>query len=459
MLFQTKQFLLAFSGFWLLLSWVGSWRPEYRKALILGGSYLFYLTSGFGNLLILLASSLMNFGISVAMARSSRPHAGRLLALLVSINLSALIFLKYGGGFSKWLAPPGVNIIFPLGFSFYTFHSISYAVDIYRGTAVIRSSWVDYASYVAFFPQLISGPLARAGEFFPEFDRDQGTNRMLWEGVVVFLIGLLKKVLVADGFLLPMTQGKFEGLASQSLLEIVLACLAFNFQVYYDFSGYCDMATGLGLLLGIRLPANFNKPFLAASIREHWQRWHITLSRWVRDYVYIPLGGSQKGKARQMVNIGLAMWAVAFWHGTSWGVFRWWIFIFVALVLSHLTKRRFTWLRSRVPFFVQCCLVMLTLALGRLLYKVNDGSELSALFGRSWLSPFEWKVSSGGILHLALLGFVPVQYWIARRNLRQKLIDTYSNAHPALRVLVAAILLIMLVGPEASSRSFIYHHF
>jgi D-alanyl-lipoteichoic acid acyltransferase DltB (MBOAT superfamily) len=357
-LFASFDFLLfftvVFGGYWALVR-----RPAWRATWIVGASYFFYMAGQkpadgppptpwyFAGLLLL--STLVDYGCGLAIARardragldgapaSDAEHgegaarAGRawLLVSLVT-NLGFLGYFKYTGflfdvvdetaalfGFQAGL--PALKILLPVGISFYTFQSLSYTIDVYRGRLPVERSFRRFAYFVAFFPQLVAGPIVRASEFLPQLG---GRPRLGREDVDFALWritkGLVKKILFGDFIASSFTDLVFASPREYGSLENLLALYAFTLQIYADFSGYSDVAIGVARLLGFRIPENFDRPYAAVDVADFWRRWHMTLSTWLRDYVYYPLGGSRTGGARTYVNLWITMFLVGIWHGASW---------------------------------------------------------------------------------------------------------------------------------------------
>jgi D-alanyl-lipoteichoic acid acyltransferase DltB (MBOAT superfamily) len=299
-----------------------------------GASLFFY---GWWNpiYLPLIATSIVfNYGVGLRLARSDGDSGGRgALILGVSGNLAALGYFKYanffvdnlagatGAGFE--LAP----IVLPLAISFFTFQQIAYLADVHR-SGVAERSFLDYSIFVTFFPQLIAGPIVHHGEMLPQFanpDSHRFQRRNLEVGLTLFFMGLFKKSVIADGVAVYSTP-IFEAAAlggEPALFEAWGAALAYTFQLYFDFSGYSDMAIGLGWLFGIRLPMNFDSPYRATNIIEFWRRWHMSLSRFLRDYLYFPLGGNRRGPTRRYMNLMITMLLGGLWHGAGWTFLIW----------------------------------------------------------------------------------------------------------------------------------------
>ena len=307
-----------------------AWRP-----FILVASYFFYGWVDWRWVLLLIASSVVNtFAARVISTAPSQVTKKRALVAAIVFDLGLLGTFKYFGFFidesnafldSLGLGSPLpiVQIVLPIGISFFTFQAISYVVDVYRGETR-ASSLMDVAILQAFFPHLVAGPIVRANELLPQL-REPRDPRTVLAGPGLFLIagGLIKKTVVADELARNVVDPVYNDPSSFSGGEILLAFYAFAAQIYCDFSGYTDMAIGLALLLGFQLPQNFNRPYMALSLQDFWRRWHITLSRWLRDYLYIPLGGNRKGEATTYRNLMLTMLLGGLWHGASWTFVIW----------------------------------------------------------------------------------------------------------------------------------------
>lgn len=329
MLFNSYIFVLAFMplcliGFYLL----GKRNSTMAKVWLIGLSLWFYGYFNVSYLLIMIFSILFNFALYKCMMKTTRKKVTLITGVLV--NLGVLFYFKYFDFFLSncnalfGLDIPLKNILLPLGISFFTFQQIGFLVDAYRGE-VKDCSFVNYSLFVSFFPQLIAGPIVSYDEMIPQFEqignKPLNTARMA-RGIYVFVLGMAKKVLIADTF------GKtvdfaWVSLASLNSVEAFLAILFYTLQLYFDFSGYCDMAIGLGLMLDIDIPLNFNSPYKATNIIDFWKRWHITLSRFFTKTIYIPLGGNRVGKARMFFNLFIVFFLSGLWHGAGWNFILW----------------------------------------------------------------------------------------------------------------------------------------
>jgi len=361
-LFNSYTFLFCFLPI-TLIGFVLSGRLGDRRASILWlvlCSMVFYGEWSPRYLRLLLVSMAINFLIGAAWLRSSQPlvrKAGLLTGL--TFNLSVLAYFKYShliintlapiaghaAHFGRFVLPPGLSdfmradIILPLGISFFTFQKIAYLVDTYRGRGYSRN-FLHYMLFVLFFPQLIAGPIVHPRQILPQLARRSVfgiTSRNLSTGFTLFFFGLAKKVLIADT-LAPTATEVFDHVASGRMIGLTtawLGALTYAMQIYFDFSGYTDMAIGLARLFGIRLPVNFNSPYQARSIADFWRRWHMTLSSFLREYLYIPLGGNRRGKYRRHINLLITMLLGGLWHGASWTFVVWGGLHGVYLCINH----------------------------------------------------------------------------------------------------------------------------
>ena len=297
---------------------------------VIGFSLYFYYKSSGWFFLMLIGTSLIDWLLSWAIFKQKKKGARlALMWLSVAISLSILGYFKYSNFFlMNWNAMVRGNfqpleIILPVGISFYTFQSISYVVDIYRRRIVPTRSWFDYLFFLSFFPALVAGPIVRADYFLPQLKKNlQATPPMIWEGLWLILIGILKKAVFAD-YIAQYNDLIFESPGVYSGFQSLMGMLGYTMQVYCDFSGYSDMSIGLALIMGFRLGINFDAPYKSRNISQFWRKWHISLSSWLRDYVYIPLGGSRKGVIRTYVNNFLTMLLAGLWHGASWTFVVW----------------------------------------------------------------------------------------------------------------------------------------
>ncbi len=345
MLFSSLLFIYGFLPLVLMLHYFLP--KKHRNKLLLAASLLFFAWGGVSYSFILIFSLLVNYliGIQIDQHRGT-VLAKRYLLLGISLNLANLILFKYAG-FLTWnlnwiLLQLGLstinipNILLPLGISFYTFQAMSYLIDLYRNEAQVQKNFFRLSLYISFFPQLIAGPIVR----YQHLAR-QLTNRVnhltgFSYGIQRFSLGLAKKVLIANPMGFVADQAFSIPAAELNSVTAWIGILAYTFQIYFDFSGYSDMAIGLGRMFGFKLPENFNFPYMARSVREFWQRWHITLSDWFKNYLYFPLGGSRKSSARVILNLLIVFFATSIWHGASWNFVIWGMTHGIFMMLERL---------------------------------------------------------------------------------------------------------------------------
>ena len=348
MLFNSYAFLLLFLPI-TLIGYVIIGRTLGRNAVfgwLVAASLFFYGWWNWYFLALLLASLVFNYAAGTWLSKlDKRPPAKIVLGVALAFNVGFLGYFKYADFFianiDAWFGAdwPLLRLVLPLGISFYTFQKIAYLVDSYQGKTR-GYGFRDFCLFVSFFPQLIAGPITHHGEIMPQF-RKQDTARAHWDGwsvgLTLFVFGLAKKVLLADRlatFASPVFQVAKHG-ADMGFTEAWMGVLAYTLQLYFDFSGYSDMAIGLARLFGIRLPMNFNSPYQATNIADFWRRWHVTLSRFLRDYLYIPLGGNRRGPVRKYLNLFLTMVIGGIWHGAGWTFVVWGALHGIYLMIFH----------------------------------------------------------------------------------------------------------------------------
>lgn len=417
---------LAFLFFFLPIVLVGYYcfPRRWRNVFLLAANLVFY---GWGEpwfLPVILLTAVANWLIGRRITACAEAGTRRLwlIAALV-LDLGLLIVFKYTGflldtmGLGQVLAKP---LPLPLGISFYTFQVISYVVDVYRKTAPAEKSVVSFATYMTFFPQLIAGPIVRYEELRGQLAAREETWNKIDNGFCLLMIGLGKKMLLAN----PMGQ-LWEGLRALpdgiGLLGAWMGAAAFTMQIYFDFSGYSDMARGLGSMFGFEIPVNFRYPYAAQSIKEFWRRWHITLSQWFRDYVYIPLGGSRRGTTRTFANLFIVWALTGLWHGAAWNYVLWGLYYFVLLTAERLIGEARL---ARIPRALRHVLTMALVMLGWVLFAIEDFSTLAgylhAMFTLSggWIGAQAavWVLSYLPLFLVAVLASLPLAARLVQRH-------------------------------------------
>lgn len=421
MLFTEPTFLFLFLPLLLALYAACHRRDGAANVLLLVASVIFYAKGGGHFTWLMLASMAFNYGMAIAVDRArTTGRAARVLALAVIVNLVVLGVFKYANFFAGNLNALGAlagrepvpfpNVVLPIGISFYTFHAISYVVDVYRSDATAQKSPVHAALYLLLFPQLIAGPIIRYRDI-----ADQLAHRLFrlddvaW-GVRRFVIGLGKKVLIANQ--VAEVADRIFGMPSAQLSpgHAWLGIVCYTLQIYFDFSGYSDMAIGLGRIFGFRFPENFRWPYVADTVQEFWRRWHLSLSSWFRDYVYVPLGGNRVSAGRTYVNLVAIFFLCGLWHGASWNFVIWGLFHGTFLVLERLGPGRA--LRS-APRVLRHAYVLLVVMVGWVFFRADTLTAalayLAALVGRAasaptpftvgwYLTPAIWLAIAAGVI-------------------------------------------------------------
>ena len=346
MVFSSLPFLFLFLTVVLLVSHILPFK--FRNFFLLLANLVFYAYGEPVYVLIMIGSILVNFFAGLLMDKQSTQGRRRAVLIVgIILNLAALGVFKYAGlfvdtlrGIPAFSSLPAVEIALPIGISFYTFQAVSYLIDVYWDDCEASHSFVNFACYISLFPQLIAGPIVRYRDVNEQLVSRKETPTLFNSGVRLFMVGMAKKVLLANQFGMLWDTMSADPVAAGALGAWVGAC-AYTLQIYFDFAGYSDMARGLGRMLGFEFCINFNYPYISKSVTEFWRRWHISLSSWFRDYVYIPLGGNRCGKVRQCVNI-LVVWALTgFWHGAGWNFLFWGFYYGVLLLIEKLILGRF----------------------------------------------------------------------------------------------------------------------
>ena len=449
MLFSSNVFLFAFLPA-VLLTYYLCPRPL-RNPVLLLFSLFFY---GWGEpvyLFLMIGDILLNYLCGRWIERSIEKGKRGTTALVtgVVLNLLLLGYFKYAGFFfGSWIR----QVPLPIGISFYIFQSMSYLIDVYRREAPVQRNVLTFGTYVALFPQLIAGPIVRYTDVARMLQSRRENLPQFASGVRLFIVGLSKKVLLANpmGNLWNLLQVR------EGTLTAWMGLLAYTMQIYFDFSGYSDMAIGLGRMFGFEFLENFNYPYISASVTEFWRRWHISLSTWFKEYVYIPLGGNRKGLARQIVNILIVWLLTGLWHGASWNFVLWGGYYAVLLILEKAFLLK--WLQ-KVPGAVRHGYTVLAVMLGWALFYYEDLSALGGFLGRLFR-----PVSSAGTFAL-MGGYLPLMAAavLASTPLVRDLVRRQENRAAVRWGLIAAsaagLLLCVAALASQSYNPFIYFRF
>ena len=463
MVFPTVQFAVFFPIV-LALSWALMRRQNVWKPFMLTASYVFYAAADPRFCLLLAGITLANqFASKLIHASDDARVRKRIIAIIVGLDLATLGVFKYYGFFAtevnELLSSAGLGlplplaaIALPVGISFITFQAISYSVDVYRGV-LAPASTIDVALYLSFFSQLVAGPIVRAHEFLPQLQSPRDPRKVaVGAAVALIIVGLVKKVAIADSLAREIVDPVFGVPQAYSAPDVWLACYAYAVQIFCDFSGYTDIAIGTALLLGFVFPQNFDRPYRSASLREFWRRWHITLSRFLRDFLYIPLGGSRGGKWRTLRNLMITMTLGGLWHGAAWGFVLWGVIHGTALVVEHLLRGRVSmprWLGWLIAFHV--------VVLAWIPFRAPD-LELAATFASRLVEPGPatlWTVP------VVLVTFLVIALQLLPERPLDVIRVRFEQLHPvALGVSMATVIL--LVAATVSNQGvppFIYFQF
>ena len=466
MLFSSIPFLYYFLPCVLLLYFLAP--KKLKNAVLLLSSLVFYAWGEPIYVLLMISSVVSGYILGLLIEKfRAKPLGSVFLIASVVISLGLLGYFKYADFFIAnfnavfGLSVPLLRIALPIGISFYTFQLLSYTIDVYRGTVAAQRNFITLAAYIALFPQLIAGPIVRYADVAAQLTSRTHSFDKIALGIRRFVLGLAKKILIANA--LGELCDIFRASGDKSVLFYWLYAVAFTLHIYFDFSGYSDMAIGLGKIFGFDFMENFRFPYISASITEFWRRWHISLGSWFRDYVYIPLGGNRVGKAKCLRNIFIVWLLTGFWHGAAWNFIVWGLLFAVLLVVEKLWLQR-PLQKTKVLKHIY---VLLFVILSFVIFNATDMrqalSDLGAMFGTGSI-PFysaEWSYylrSYAVILGLAVLGATPLPQKLLAAVRRRKAGETLLNiAEP---IVLAVLLLVMTAYlVDGSFNPFLYFRF
>ena len=443
------------------------YRERWRDVLLLAASYFFYMSWNWKYAGLLAFSTIVDYSVGLMLAREQRPHA-RTYILIVSLtsNLGLLALFKYYNFFID-LSGPAIamfgldlsllrhELLLPVGITFYTFQTMSYTIDVYRGERVLERNFLKFAVFVAFFPQLIAGPIVRAKQFLPQLHHlPNVTPQRFHDGLFLVFKGLSKKVLIADLLATLAVDNVFTHPLDFSSWDLLIGLYAYTFQIYYDFSGYSDIAIGLAKMLGYDLPQNFNRPYLSQNVREFWSRWHISLSTWLRDYLYISLGGSRVAPWRVKVNLMITMFLGGLWHGAALHFICWGVYHGLLLILARQGPRTSdtrTW-GKKIVLQIGCFHLI---AFGWLLFRVQDLNNFLD-FIHGW-SRFTVGTRLSGVFYI-ILGLGMLFHIFPPQRLEQ-LAQWWIMRPVPIQAVTYGTLLLIYAGMTLEAPSFIYFQF
>ncbi len=385
MVFSSLLFLFRFLPLTLLVYYLAP--GKIRNFVLFIVSLFFYAWGEPYYMVLILLSTVIDYTAGRLLDRflrqENRKKARWIVAGSVFLNLSLLGFFKYGDFFLQILSAvtpldiEPMDIALPIGISFYTFQTMSYTIDVYRGEAKVQKNFIAFGAYVAMFPQLIAGPIVRYQTVAEELNIRKESLEDFSRGILRFCVGLGKKVLIANQIGLVWDEIGAMRTDTLSTAAAWLGILAFTFQIYFDFSGYSDMAIGLGLMFGFHFPENFNYPYESKSITEFWRRWHISLGTWFREYVYIPLGGNRRGAARQLFNLLFVWFLTGLWHGAAWNFVIWGIYYGVLLILEKLLLKKWS---AKIPSWIKRIYTLFFVVLGWAVFSLPDMADGTGYF-------------------------------------------------------------------------------
>ncbi len=468
--FDSYTFLVFWLAVLLLYHLPMSWSG--KKNVLLGASYVFYAAWNPPFIVLLWISTLVDWHAARKLAASSiQKHKKRWLGLSLFVNLGLLAYFKYSGfvlaNLERLLASIGIehqfpeqNLILPIGISFYTFQTLSYTIDVYRGSLKPWHSFRDFALFVSFFPQLVAGPIVRAKSLLPQF---VAAPRHGWNsvglGTALIILGLFQKNVLADGIFAPVADLYF-GMDTTDGIQAWTASMAFAGQIFCDFAGYSTIAIGVARSLGFRIAMNFNAPYTALGFSDFWRRWHISLSRWLRDYLYVSLGGNRRGQWLTLRNLMLTMLLGGLWHGAAWTFVAWGALHGTFLVIERVGVRTLGRSLGGYPF-LQPLYALITLAgvlLSWVLFRAESLQQAGAMY-QVMLDPRAWtQVINAGADRLALISFAGLV--VAQLVFRRHRQEAWLLRLPWwLTALALGSMLTLLFLSPAPSRAFIYFQF
>ncbi|HRG54239.1 MAG TPA: MBOAT family O-acyltransferase [Bacteroidia bacterium] len=460
MLFNSLQYILFFLAFFLILF---SLPISVRKPWLLIASCYFYMVFKPVYLLILFIVILIDFYTGKQIENSNSHKKSWLILSLVS-NLGILVFYKYYNflnenisfiadflGFENHI--PALDIILPIGLSFHTFQAMSYTIEVYRGKQQAEKNLLNYSLYVLYFPQLVAGPIERPQELLPQLKKPfQFDYSNLTSGLFRISIGFFKKVVIADRLAL-FVDPVYSNLSEHNGLSILLATVFFAFEIYCDFSGYTDIALGTSRMMGITLMENFKNPYTATSLREFWSRWHISLSSWFRDYVYIPLGGNRTSTARWAINLLIVFFLSGLWHGARWNFVAWGVIHGTLLILERFIQKN---IKFKLPAFLSGCIVFACTCFAWIFFRANGIND--AFLAIEKIAQFSFEDQLAGIFHPNELffAFFLILLLVSGETFIKK--SRFKN-HTLLILLSCIIILLSYLFGEFNYKEFIYFQF
>ena len=467
MVFSSLIFLFIFFPLTLLLYFIAR-NIKTKNFILVVASLIFYSWGEPVWVILLIFSSILDYTVSHAIEKHrNQPITKFYLAVSVIINLGLLAVFKYSGFFISTvnsvfgLSLPEPAFSLPIGISFYTFQTMSYSIDVYRGNVKAQKSFMNFLMFVSLFPQLIAGPIVRYSDIEDQISKRTVTTEAFSAGTTRFMAGLGKKVLIAN-YAGSLATSLLKDIDSAAVMSVWFGVLFYAFQIYFDFSGYSDMAIGLGKMFGFDYPENFKYPYISTSITEFWRRWHITLSSFFRDYVYIPLGGNRVGIPRQILNLLIVWGLTGLWHGASWNFVLWGLYYFFFLCLEKFILKKFF---AKIPSPIRWLYSMSVVLVGWMIFYFDDFQTLITAFsvafghaGNAFTDPVSETLVINNVpfILIAAIASTPVL------NVIRRLVEKSSPlTESILRIVYNIVMLILCVASLVGStyNPFLYFRF
>ena len=467
MVFSSLIFLFIFFPLTLLLYFIAR-NIKTKNFILVVASLIFYSWGEPVWVILLIFSSILDYTVSHAIEKHrNQPITKFYLAVSVIINLGLLAVFKYSGFFISTvnsvfgLSLPEPAFSLPIGISFYTFQTMSYSIDVYKGNVKAQKSFMNFLMFVSLFPQLIAGPIVRYSDIEDQISERAVTTEAFSAGMTRFMAGLGKKVLIAN-YAGSLATSLLKDIDSAAVMSVWFGVLFYAFQIYFDFSGYSDMAIGLGKMFGFDYPENFKYPYISTSITEFWRRWHITLSSFFRDYVYIPLGGNRVGIPRQILNLLIVWGLTGLWHGASWNFVLWGLYYFFFLCLEKFILKKFF---DKIPSPIRWLYSMSVVLVGWMIFYFDDFQTLITAFsvafghaGNAFTDPVSETLVINNVpfILIAAIASTPVL------NVIRRLVEKSSPlTESILRIVYNIVMLILCVASLVGStyNPFLYFRF
>ena len=463
MVFSSLLFLFWFIPIFFALYYVVP--AKYNNTVLFLGSIVFYAWGEPAYLILIFVSILVNYlaGLGLAYSAPEREHTASEKLIFVSamvFDFGMLFVFKYTGFFVENInAMTGANLpdphlTLPLGISFYTFQIASYVIDLYRGKIKTERNLLTLGTYLVMFPQLIAGPIVVYSQVSEELHGRKITMDKISDGITTFILGLSSKVLIANNVGALWNDLDSIGYQNISMPLAWLGVIAYTLQIYFDFNGYSLMAIGLGKMLGFNIPSNFNYPYISRSLTEFWRRWHMTLSGWFRDYVYIPLGGNRKGRARTYVNLFIVWFLTGFWHGAGWNFICWGLFFFIFLSIEKSFFAAF--LEKHIVF--SRIYALLFIGLSWMIFAITDFDKLGVYTSRL-ISPGGFADCADAVYYLRNYGVVIIIGCVLSTPFAAKHFEKIRRKWTGYAVLVALLFVCVCFLADASYNPFLYFRF